>query len=137
RAGSAAQKQAWLAPAIAGEKVLAAAYAEQGSRYDLARVATRAERSKGGYTLTGEKHQVWGGQLADAYVVSARVAGEPGDRDGIALFLVPANAQGVSTVRQVRVDSLNTAIVRFAGVKLTDADVLGSPEQGFTLLAEA
>jgi alkylation response protein AidB-like acyl-CoA dehydrogenase len=137
KAGSADQKQAWLAPAIAGEKVLALAYAERGSRYDLARVETRAERTPSGYKLSGEKQQVWGGQLADAYVVSARVSGSPGEREGIALFLVPAGTKGVSSVRQVRVDSLNTAIVRFANVELKDTAMLGTAAQGYALLGEA
>jgi alkylation response protein AidB-like acyl-CoA dehydrogenase len=137
RAGSAAQKQAWLRPAIAGEKVLACAYAEQGSRFDLAAVTTRAERVPGGYTLSGQKPHVWGGHLADAYVVSARVSGAPGERAGIALFLVPAAIQGVSSTRQSRVDSLNAGILRLDGVRVGDSDLIGAASDGYALLADA
>jgi acyl-CoA dehydrogenase len=137
RAGSAAQKQAWLAPAIAGEKVLALAHAEAGARFDLARVALRAERSPGGYGLSGEKLHVWGGHLADAYVVSARVRGAPGEAPGIALFLVPAAAKGVSSTRQSRVDSQNAAVVRFDGVQVQDGDLIGAAGEGYAVLEDA
>jgi acyl-CoA dehydrogenase len=140
RAGSAAQKQAWLAPAIAGEKLLALAYAEQGSRFDPANVATRAEGARGGYVLTGEKQQVWGGHLADAYVVSARVSDggkAPNERSGIALFLVPASAKGVTSTRQWRVDSVNAATVRFEGVQVKDTDLIGAASDGHALLTAA
>jgi len=137
RAGSATLKQTWLAPAIAGEKVLALAHLEPGARFDLAKVATRADRVTGGYRVSGEKHQVWGGQLADAYVVSARVSGASGEREGIALFLVPASAKGVSSTPQVRVDSQNAAIVRLDGVELRDGDLLGTAGNGYAVLADA
>jgi alkylation response protein AidB-like acyl-CoA dehydrogenase len=137
RAGRAGQKQAWLSPAITGEKVLALAYAEQGSRFDPANVTARAERVPGGYKLTGEKQQVWGGHLADAYVVSARVSGAQSERSGIALFLVPASAKGVSSKRQWRVDSLNAGTVRFDGVQVKEADLIGAAGDGHALLVDA
>ena len=137
RAGSSAQKQAWLTPLIAGEKVLAAAYAENGTRYDLARGATRAEASGAGWKLSGEKRQVWGGALADAYIVSARTAGAEGDKAGLSLFLVPASAKGVKVTRQTRVDSLNAAIVRFDSVALDKAALLGTAGEGLAILEAA
>src|SRR5438552_5216804 len=51
RAGTEAQKREIL-PAIAeGRVVMAFAHGEEGARYDFARVATRARRAPGGYTL--------------------------------------------------------------------------------------
>ncbi len=136
-AGSAAQKGQWLAPAMAGEKVLALAYAEPGSRFDLARIATRAERSGAGYRLSGDKTLVWGGVLADAYLVAARTEGDAGQRQGITLFLVPAKAAGLSQQRQQRVDSLSSAIVSLRGVELTAGDVVGELGAGHDVLADA
>ncbi len=137
RAGTAALKAAWLPALIAGDKVLAAAYAETGSRYDLARGATRAEASGPGWKLSGEKQQVWGGALADAYIVSARTAGADGDKAGLSLFLVPASAKGVTVTRQVRVDSLNAAIVRFDDVVLGKDALLGTAGEGLATLEAA
>jgi alkylation response protein AidB-like acyl-CoA dehydrogenase len=78
RCGSEAQQEAWLVPLIAGEKLVALAYQEQGSRYDVRKVAATADRSGEGWQLTGRKVQggSFGGakgrthvpQLVDMYV---------------------------------------------------------------------
>ena len=133
--GSAAQKATWLRPAIAGDKVLALAHARRGGRFDLTRTPVTAAPADGGFRLTGQATQVWGGHLADAYVVAARTAGQDGDRDGIALFVVPAQAPGLSCVRQHRIDSQNVAQLTFEGVAVADGDALGGAGGGHGLLA--
>jgi alkylation response protein AidB-like acyl-CoA dehydrogenase len=130
--GTAAQKSEWLAPAIAGEKVLALAYAEAQSRYDLGKVTARAEKQGAGYRISGEKTAVWGGHKADAYVVSADVPGS-----GVTLFLVPADARGVSSERQWRADSLNASIVRLKDVDVAEAAIVGAAGEGVALLGSA
>jgi len=137
KAGNPAQKDAWLAPAIAGEKVLALALSEFGSRYDLSKVSTRAERSGTGYTLHGEKPQVWGGHGADAYVVAARTSNAAGDRTGISLFLVPAGTKNLKAERQFRLDSHNCTLLKLDGVAVGENDVVGSIDEGYPLLADA
>ncbi|HEY0476498.1 MAG TPA: acyl-CoA dehydrogenase family protein [Kofleriaceae bacterium] len=132
--GSAQHKGAWLGPAIAGEKVLALAHAGRRGRFDLTRVPIRATPAGGGFRLTGQATQVWGGHLADAYVVAARTAGQDGDRDGITLFLVPAQARGVTSERQHRIDSLNAAQLTLEAVEVGEADVLGRGGDGHGLL---
>jgi len=132
--GSAAQKAAWLAPAIAGTKILALAHSRRGGRFDLSRVPMRATHAGGSYRLTGQATQVWGGYLADAYVVAARTGGQDGDASGITVFLVPASARGIVSERQRRVDSLNVAQLTFEDVALGDGDALGTVGEGHGLL---
>jgi len=132
--GSAAHKASWLAPAIAGTKILALACTRRKARFDLTRAPVQATRSGDGFRLTGEATQVWGGHLADAYVVAARTTGQDGDRDGIALFLVPAATAGVTIERQHRIDSLNVAHLTFADAAVGDGDVLGGAGDGHALL---
>lgn len=137
KAGKPGQKDAWLAPAIAGEKILALAVTDPGSRYDLSKVSARAERSGKGYKLFGEKPQVWGGHGADAYLVAARTANEAGQREGITLFLVPATAAKLTAERQHRLDSQNCALLKLDGVEVSEADVLGNVGDAYPLLVEA
>ncbi len=132
--GSPAHKASWLGPAIAGEKILALAHTGRRSRFDLTRAPIRATQAGGGFRLTGQATQVWGGHLADAYVVAARTAGGDGDRDGITLFLAPASTRGIASERQVRIDSLNVSQVTFEDVELRDTDVLGRAGAGHGLL---
>jgi alkylation response protein AidB-like acyl-CoA dehydrogenase len=132
--GSAQHKTSWLGPAITGHKILALAYTRRQARYDLTRVPVRATQAGGEFRLTGQATQVWGGHLADAYVVAARTGGQDGDRDGITLFLVPAGARGLTSERQHRVDSLNAAQLTFDGAVVREADVLGRIGDGHALL---
>jgi alkylation response protein AidB-like acyl-CoA dehydrogenase len=133
-AGSDAQKQAHLHGLVAGARLGALAYQEASSRYDVAHVTTRAERAGSGWKLTGEKSQVLDGHVADWLVVSARTAGGDRDADGVTLFLVAADASGVTVERQWRVDHRPAAIVRLDGVTVPADAVLGPEGHGASLL---
>jgi acyl-CoA dehydrogenase len=136
RGGSDAQKQAWLPGLIEGEKLLALAHQEKGGRFDLHRIATRAERDGDGYRLTGEKIAVLDGASADAWVVAARTSGGDADRDGITLGLVPRDAAGLTVQRLSRVDSRNAASLRLDGVRVDPDARVGAEGQGLVLLEE-
>ncbi len=136
RGGSAAQRAAILPPLIGGELLLAVAYQERHSRYDVACVATRAARSAGGWRLRGEKYLVLDGHVADRLIVSARTAGAERERDGITLFLVDRGAPGVAVTRQWLLDGRNAAIVRLDEAEVTADDVLGPVGGGAALLAD-
>ena len=92
--------EALLGEAMAGGAVLAFAHEESQSRYDLADVATRAERAGGGWALTGSKAVVFQAEAADRILVSARVSGAAGDETGI----------GLSSSRRARPGSMCAAI---------------------------
>jgi alkylation response protein AidB-like acyl-CoA dehydrogenase len=132
--GTAQHKVSWLGPAIAGGKFLALAHTRRRGRFDLTRAPVRATQAGGSFRMTGQATQVWGGHLADAYVVAARTAGQDGDREGITLFLVPATASGLASEHQHRVDSLNAAQLSFEDVEVRETDVLGRVGDGHGLL---
>lgn len=125
--GDAAQREAWLTPLVEGERLIAFAHGEAGSRYDVRHVETRAVADGRGFRLSGTKLQVLDGHVADAFVVVARTSGGVSDEAGIALFIVPADAAGMSVERQTRVDSRNAAIVRLTDVRVAADQVLGQP----------
>jgi alkylation response protein AidB-like acyl-CoA dehydrogenase len=89
-------KSAWLDRLVSGEKRLALAHRELPARHNLAWVETTARANGSSAVLTGAKSLVPAGAAADGYLVSARVSGAAGDRDGIALFLVDAAAPGLT-----------------------------------------
>jgi alkylation response protein AidB-like acyl-CoA dehydrogenase len=132
--GNEAQRNEWLAPIIAGDKVLTLAYQEHGSRYDVTSVKTRAEAAGGGYTLRGQKVQVLAGARADAYIVSARTAGADDAREGVSLFIVPTNAPNLKVMRQYRIDSQNTALVELDGVEVPGSALIGKAGTSAALL---
>lgn len=134
RAGSEAQKQAWLPGLVKGDKLLALANQEKASRFDLHRIATVAERVGSGFRLVGEKVAVLDGASADAFVVAARNAGADDARDGISLFLVPADTPGLRVERLQRVDSRNAARVHLEGVEVPADALLGAFGSGLAVL---
>jgi len=137
RLGAAAAMQAALMPRIAaGELMLAFAHAERQSRYDLADVATTARRDGASYVLDGAKSLVIHGDCADKLIVSARLAGERRDRDGIGLFAVDADAAGVSRRSYPTVDGLRAAEVALSGVRVGADGVIGEPGKAFPLIAK-
>ena len=136
RGGSAAQRSEILPALIAGELLLALAYQERQSRYDVHRVATRAERAGDGWRLHGEKCLVLDGHIADRLIVSARTAGDERDRDGITLFLIERGAPGIAVTRQWTLDGRNAALVRLDGAAVSPAAVVGAVGGGGELLAE-
>jgi alkylation response protein AidB-like acyl-CoA dehydrogenase len=88
---------AWLPRAASGEAIVVLAHQERAARYRLDRVATRAVKSGGGWSLSGLKSIVPVADRADAFLVPARVSGAEDDAAGIALFLVERRGAGVST----------------------------------------
>jgi alkylation response protein AidB-like acyl-CoA dehydrogenase len=135
RGGNDALRAALLPAVIGGETLLALAYQERASRYDLCRVATRAARTGGGWRLTGEKVLVRDGHVADHLIVSARTAGGERDPAGVTLFAVPRGTPGLQIVRQSTLDNHNAALVRLDGVAVGADAVLGAVDEGRALLA--
>ncbi|ETW93488.1 MAG: hypothetical protein ETSY1_39000 [Candidatus Entotheonella factor] len=136
KGGSDDLKQAWLGPAIEGEKVLALAYQERGARYNLHHCQTQAVRTDAGYVLNGEKVLVAAGPLAEAFVVVARTQGAATDAAGLTLLLIPADAPGLHVTRQWLVDSSSAAMVAFSDVRVGEEAVVGHPDDALPLLEE-
>jgi alkylation response protein AidB-like acyl-CoA dehydrogenase len=134
RAASADQKQRWLHPIIAGELQAALAYQEPQSRYDIANIRTAAIADGDGWVLNGEKGVVFNGGNAELVVVSARTSGEQTDTDGITLFAVPADSDGVHIRPYPTVDGQQAAEVYFNNVSVDGNAVVGEPGRGFAAL---
>jgi pimeloyl-CoA dehydrogenase small subunit len=133
-AGSAAQKRALLPQIAAGKHLLAFAHGERQARYGLSDVETKATRDGGGWALQGEKGVVLGGDSAETFIVSARIAGSSRDPEGIGLFLVDAKAKGVAVRGYPTVDGLRAAEVTLDGVRLGDEAVVGTPGEAYPVI---
>ncbi|MGE0418136.1 MAG: acyl-CoA dehydrogenase family protein [Acetobacteraceae bacterium] len=132
-AGSAAQKDAHLPGIVAGETIFALAL-EEAAHHAPTRITTTAVRDGDGYRLNGAKTFVLDGHVADMLVVVARTSGGRDDRHGITLFLVPADAPGVTRTRTIMLDSRNAAKIRLENVAVPTAAVLGPVDGGSDVL---
>jgi len=133
--GSAAQQQEFLPSLVDGSQVLTLAV-DEGPRHAPANIALAAKSTGAGFELSGDKTFVLEGMAATTFVVAARTAGVVGDTQGISLFLVPADAAGVSRSAMHTADSRGYAQVAFADVAVPADAVLGSLDNGSALLEQ-
>jgi alkylation response protein AidB-like acyl-CoA dehydrogenase len=80
---------------------------------------------------------VLGGAVADTLIVSARTAGQPGDADGVSLFLVDARAAGVARLGYATQDNQRAADVTLTGVRVGGDALLGPAGGGGALIEQA
>lgn len=136
QAGSDAQREQWLEAIIGGSKRLALAVDESARHAPLQQpVSTQPDGD--GYKITTTKTMVIDGHDADGWIVVARTSGDSGDADGISLFLVPADAAGVTVTRLSLMDARNAANLTLDGVKVGADQVIGDVDQGFAALDAA
>jgi len=131
--GSDAQKQAWL-PKIAAGEIIGALAVDEGAKHRPEKTALQATRTGNGFTLNGAKTFVVDGHVADLLVVAARTSGQPGEAQGLTLFLVAGDASGVSRERTVMVDAHNAARISFDNVQVDADAALGPVDGGHELL---
>ena len=134
-AGSEEQKSGLIEQIINGEMKMAVGLTEPGARFDMAEVSTRASADGDGYILSGTKNVVLGGDAADKVIVSARTSGESRSEDGLTLFIVDMNADGVTRESYRILDGRGGADITMENVRVSPADVLGGVDQAWPVMA--
>jgi pimeloyl-CoA dehydrogenase small subunit len=132
--GTAAQKEEHIAGIIGGETIIAFAYSEPKSRFDLNDVSTTAKKDGGGYVLNGHKAVVLGAPFATHLIVTARTSGGQRDAKGVSVFLVPKGAKGVTTRDYPTVDGLRASEVYFENVAVGADALIGTADNGLPLV---
>lgn len=125
---------ALLEQIAAGELKLACALGEPQSRHDLADIATSATISGDGYLISGRKSVVVHGAQANRLIVSARSGGDRRDTTGISLFVLPADAAGVTITDYRTLDGQRAATIVFDQVKAPMDALVGAAGAGWDLL---
>jgi len=132
-AGSAEQRRRLLPQVASGDEVLTVAITEPEASWGPQGVRLAPQRRDGGYVLSGVKLFAPDAVAATRIVVPVRT-GE-GERD-VSLLLVDRNAPGVS-VRNLPGFLGWQAEVRFDGVEVGGADLLGAENEGWSALERA
>ena len=96
RWGTDAQKAKYLPDLVAGRAVGSLAMSEPGSGSDVVSMTLRADKSDGGYRLTGNKFWITNGTVASTLVVYAKTEPAKGSK-GITAFIVEKGWRGFST----------------------------------------
>ena len=134
RGGTNALKSEILPQVIEGTLQLAFAYAEEQSRFDLDDVMTSARKEGESFVLNGQKSMVQNAETADKIVVSARTSSGQVSPQGITLFLIDADAEGLSRDNFPTVDGLRASEITLENVSVDPDRILGEVDQGFSIL---
>ncbi|MET4804107.1 acyl-CoA dehydrogenase [Bradyrhizobium sp. LB11.1] len=125
KCGSTAQQQASLPKIADGSLKLAFAHSERAARFDLAKVATSANKTTQGWHLSGSKIAVLDGHAADQIIVSAHLHDHQGPSGRIGLFLVPATAPGLAISDYPRLGGGRACNIELSDVQLPEDALLG------------
>jgi alkylation response protein AidB-like acyl-CoA dehydrogenase len=132
-AGSAEQKERWLAPVVSGQTVLTPAWLEPDNGFSARGVEATAVADGSGFRLSGVKRHVAFASAADRLVVLART----GDADeAIDLFLVDPQAPGVELRQQCSVASDTQYEVTLSTTTVAAEDRIGAAGSGWATWQE-
>jgi alkylation response protein AidB-like acyl-CoA dehydrogenase len=131
--GSDLQKKVFLPKIAAGDYRIALAV-DEGAHHDPENILVSADPKDGGYELVGEKRYVVDGAEADLIILAARVGGQPGQKQGVTLFLVPGDAVNLTKTKLATLDSHPAANLKFDKVMVDKDSVLGTIDGGWSVL---
>jgi alkylation response protein AidB-like acyl-CoA dehydrogenase len=133
-AGSAAMKDALLGGIARGDHQVSYALTEPGAGSDAAAMATRYERTEGGFRLSGTKRFITGAGVADRYTVFAQ--GDPAKgAGGISAFVVHADDPGFSVGKaehKMGIRGSPTREVYLDRTEIPGDRLIGEEGRGFT-----
>ena len=134
--GSKEQIDSIVPTIISGETRYAFAHSEPQSRFDLFDIKSSASLSGDEYILNGFKSVVFGGPMATHLIISARTSGEQRDKEGITLFLVDKNAEGITTQDYPTIDEYRASEVVLENLKVSKDMVLGEVGKAYDAIDE-
>jgi alkylation response protein AidB-like acyl-CoA dehydrogenase len=132
--GGTAEQQAAILPGVCEGDLLLALALQETARHAPYAVSTTARADGDGFVLDGSKTLVLDGVAADQLIVVARTSGASGERSGLSLFLVDANAKGLTRTATFLMDSRTTADLTFDGVKVGKDALIGTLDAGADVL---
>ncbi len=135
--GTPEQQERWLPRMLAGELIGGYSLSEPQAGSDAAALACRAQRTEGGYRVTGTKSWITHGGKADFYALFART-GE-GSR-GISCFLAPGQVEGLSFGRpeeKMGLHAIPTTMANWDGALLEADRLIGAEGQGLPIAFSA
>ncbi len=130
--GTPEQKQRFIPPVLAGEKIAALAITEPGGGSDVANIKTTARREGDHYIVNGCKTFITSGCRADQVTCAVRTGGE--GAHGISLLVVEAGTPGYSVSDKLKKTgwwASDTAEIYFDECKVPVENLIGEENRGF------
>jgi acyl-CoA dehydrogenase len=131
KAGTLEQKQRFVAPVLAGDKIAALAVTEPSGGSDVAAIKTTAVRDGNDYIVNGSKAFITSGMRADFLTTAVRT-GEPG-MGGLSVLVIEAGMPGFTRSPMYKMGwrCSDTATLYFDNVRVPVANRIGAENAGF------
>lgn len=130
------QQERWLPDMVAGRARFTLALVEPDAGSDAGALQCTAEPTEGGYVLNGHKSYVMGAAHADHIAVVARAPNQANIREATSVFMVPADAPGLS-IENLDLNagrSVGCAEVRLKDVQVGKDQLLGAENESWGLV---
>ena len=137
RHGTPEQKRRHLPPIARGEVIWCQGFSEPGAGSDLASLRTAARRDGDGWLISGQKIWTSYATMAQWCFLLARTSRGQKKQHGITVFLVPMSDPAIEVrpiASMLGPHHLNE--VFFTDLRVTEADVLGTVDQGWKIVQE-
>ncbi|WP_109465618.1 acyl-CoA dehydrogenase family protein [Albibacillus kandeliae] len=131
--GSAALRDTFARPVIAGEKIAALAITEPGGGSDVAALRTTAVRDGDSYVVNGEKTFITSGMQADVITVAVRTDPAARGAAGISFLLVEGDTRGLTRTELTKMGwwASDTAHLAFNDCRVPASHLIGVEGEGF------
>ncbi|MEU8198329.1 acyl-CoA dehydrogenase family protein [Microbispora amethystogenes] len=131
--GTAEQRARLLPDMLAGRLIGGYSLSEPQAGSDAAALTCRADKTEGGYRITGTKAWITHGGRADFYALFARTG--PGPR-GVSCFLAPGAAEGLTFGRpeeKMGLHAIPTTTAHWDGALIEADRLVGAEGQGLSI----
>ncbi|MFT4265244.1 MAG: acyl-CoA dehydrogenase family protein [Nocardioides sp.] len=134
-AGTAEQRERFLAPVLAGRRFGWFALTEPGAGSDAGSLRTRAKRTAGGFIVNGSKIYITNALGCDFGILFARVVGEDDADEGVTALLVDRaeSAYGVHDIPHMPLRATTSCELTFDDTFVPETNVLGEIGGGLAL----
>src|SRR5436190_6648512 len=139
RWGSEEQKRRWLPRLCSGEALGCFGLTEPDTGSDAANLRTRATKTDGGWSISGQKMWISLANFAEVAMIFAQTDPEKKHR-GLACFLVPTDSEGFSTQEihgKLGLRASDTGEISLDDVEVPDDAMLGEIGDGFKVAMSA
>ncbi len=136
--GTREQKEEFLRPALAGERIAALGVSEPGAGSDVAGIRTTARKEGGDYVINGSKTYITNGTRSDFVTLLVKTDPNAG-YGGISILLFPCDTKGFGVSKKLEKagnHASDTAELFFEDCRIPQRYLLGEEGKGFYYLMQ-
>ncbi|MBQ0725485.1 MAG: acyl-CoA dehydrogenase family protein [Cycloclasticus sp.] len=138
RIGTDQQKENYLKPAMAGQKVSCFGLSEPDGGSNIRALKTQAKKVDGGYLINGSKLYITNAPMADFMLLAARTSAEM-SADSISLFIVdlPSDNVVIQKLAKESIRASETGLIFIEDLFVPDENLLGAREGTYPVILES